>query len=104
MTTLSNRPLRSATKTVLLTAAASLLCLSFASAASADTLTGTVLTNSAAASGVTVTVYGAGTSSATTLGSAVTSSTGAFTVTYTPPAAGLVYAMTQDASGRRREM
>jgi len=104
MTTLSNRPLRSATKTVLLTAAASLLCLSFASAASADTLTGTVLTNSAAASGVTVTVYAAGTSSATTLGSAVTSSTGAFTVTYTPPAAGLVYAMTQDASGRRREM
>lgn len=104
MTTLSNRPLHSATKTVLLTAAASLLCLSFASAASADTLTGTVLTNSAAASGVTVTVYGAGTSSATTLASAVTSSTGAFTVTYTPPAAGLVYAMTQDASGRRREM
>ena len=104
MTMLSNRPLRSATKTVLLAAAASLLCLSLASAASADTLSGTVLKNSAAASGVTVTVYGAGSSRATTLGSAVTSSTGSFTVTYTPPAAGLVYAMTQDASGRRREM
>jgi hypothetical protein len=50
---------------VLLTAAASLLCLSFASAASADTLTGTVLNNDAPASGVRVTVYGAGSSSAT---------------------------------------
>ena len=104
MTTLSNRPLRSGTKTVLLAAAASLLCLSFASAANADTLNGTVLTNSAAASGVTVTVYAAGTSSATTLKSAVTDRSGAFKVIYTPPATGLVYAMTQDASGRRREM
>ena len=104
MRNLSHHAAGSAKKTVLLTAVASALCLSLASAASADTLTGTVLKNSAAASGVTVTVYGAGSSSATTLGSAVTSSTGSFTVTYTPPATGLVYAMTQDASGRRREM
>ncbi len=98
----SRRP--SAEKTVLAAAAASLLCLSLASAASADTLTGSVKANSVGVQGLTVTVYGAGASSATALGSAVTGSKGAFTVTYTPPASGLVYAMTQDASGRRREM
>ena len=98
----SRRP--SAKKTVLAAAAASLLCLSLASAASADTLTGSVKANSVGVQGLTVTVYGAGASSATALGSATTGSKGAFTVTYTPPASGLVYAMTQDASGRRREM
>ena len=90
---------------------ASLLCLSVASAANADTaadkitLTGTVLNNSAPVRGVTVTVYGAGSSSATVLAKPVaTAANGKFTINYTPPAAGLVYAMTQDASGRRREM
>ena len=58
----SRRP--SAKKTVLAAAAASLLCLSLASAASADTLTGSVKANSVGVQGLTVTVYGAGASSA----------------------------------------
>lgn len=107
MIKIAARPVKIAKKSAILAALASLLCLALATAASADTLTltGTVQKNSARASGVTVTVYGAGSSSATALGRpAVTASNGTFTVTYTPPAAGLVYAMTQDASGRRREM
>ena len=47
MRNLSHHAAGSAKKTVLLTAVASALCLSLASAASADTLTGTVLKNSA---------------------------------------------------------
>ena len=105
MVNIAARPAKVAKKSAALAVLASLLCLSGASAANAETLTGTVLNNNAPASGVRVTVYGAGSSSATVLGKpAVTASNGAFKVTYTPPAAGLVYSMTQDASGRRREM
>ena len=105
MVNIAARPAKVVKKLAVLAALASLLCLSVASAANADTLTGTVLNNSAPVSGVTVTVYGAGSSSATVLAKSVATATnGKFIINYTPPAAGLVYAMTQDASGRRREM
>ena len=107
MVNIAARPAKVAKKSAVLAALASLLCLSVASAANADTLTlkGTVLNNSAPVRDVTVTVYGAGSSSATVLAKPVaTAANGKFTINYTPPAAGLVYAMTQDASGRRREM
>ena len=105
MVNIAARPAKAVKKVAVLAVLASLLCLSVASAANADTLTGTVLNNSAPVSGVTVTVYGAGSSSATVLAKPVATATnGKFIINYTPPAAGLVYAMTQDASGRRREM
>ena len=89
---------------VAITVIASFTFSASASAAVGSTVNGTVVSHSKKVGGVTVAVYGANFGSTTTLGSAVTASDGSFTISYLVPTSGLVYAATEDASGRRRMM
>ena len=100
---------RSRTPIAALASAVAIFCLTFASAAGAfparpTTVTGTVTTNGKPVSGVAVAVYGAGESRARWLGGSKTASDGSFSIDYEVPLGGLVYAITNDASGRRREV